>query len=275
MLQHHYLLPLRRNYLPEKVHQQNTLGDPPTQRRPPVATRGSSPSTTLTDGASDTTCSGPTLSDDSMFDITGRDSLVSVHSSILENLSISGICEREEEPRVSVPPNRPRMVDSQTSPMSSPSDNTSRRCGQEVRPRQHAVECDWCNRWQHRKCGTGITQTAYREAMRLGEVTYVCRPCIDAEAMDNEMPVLEITATVPQVDDDDAGDDHPIPLLEESVPSDESETLFEGSTTDATRRLVDYISRQWVHSGSFEPSDWSVFRQDSVPTTTLKVTTTA
>ncbi|KAH3830727.1 hypothetical protein DPMN_103978 [Dreissena polymorpha] len=67
-------------------------GDPPTQRRPPVATRGSSPSTTLTDGASDTTCSGPILSDDSMFDITGRDSLVSVHSSILENLSISGIC---------------------------------------------------------------------------------------------------------------------------------------------------------------------------------------
>ncbi|XP_052267909.1 uncharacterized protein LOC127869408 [Dreissena polymorpha] len=102
-------------------------GDPPTQRRPPVATRGSSPSTTLIDSASDTTCSGPTLSDDSMFDITGRDSLVSVHSSILENLSISGVCEIEEEPRVSVPPNRPRMVDSQTSPMSSPTDNTSRR----------------------------------------------------------------------------------------------------------------------------------------------------
>ncbi|KAH3874538.1 hypothetical protein DPMN_037783 [Dreissena polymorpha] len=102
-------------------------GDPPTQRRPPVATRGSSPSTTLTDGASDTTCSGPTLSDDSMFDVTRRDSLVSVHSSILESLSISGVCEIEEEPRVSVPPNRPRMVDLQTSPMSSPTDNTSRR----------------------------------------------------------------------------------------------------------------------------------------------------
>ncbi|KAH3890417.1 uncharacterized protein LOC127867235 [Dreissena polymorpha] len=40
------------------------------------------------------------------------------------------------------------------------------------------------------------------------------------------------------------------------------ETLFERATTDATRRLVDYISRQWVHGGSFEPSDWSVFRQD-------------
>ncbi|KAH3746325.1 hypothetical protein DPMN_180732 [Dreissena polymorpha] len=100
-------------------------GDSPTQRHPPVATRGSSPSTSLTDGASDTTCSGPTKSDDSMFDVTGRDSLVSVHSSILENLTISGVCQIEEEPRVSVPPNRPRMVDSQTSPMSSPTDNTS------------------------------------------------------------------------------------------------------------------------------------------------------
>ena len=102
-------------------------GDRPTQRRPPVATRGSSPSSTLSDGASDTTCSDTTLSDNSMFDVTGHDSLVSVHSSILENLTISRVCEIEEEPRVSVPPNRPRMVDSQTSPMSSPSDNTSRR----------------------------------------------------------------------------------------------------------------------------------------------------
>ncbi|XP_052269926.1 uncharacterized protein LOC127871225 [Dreissena polymorpha] len=59
--------------------------------------------------------------------------------------------------------------------------------------------------------------------MRLGEITYVCRPCIDAEALDNEMPVLEISATVPQVDDDDdAGDDRPMPLLEVSVPSHES-----------------------------------------------------
>ncbi|KAH3723749.1 hypothetical protein DPMN_049543 [Dreissena polymorpha] len=62
-----------------------------------------------------------------MFDVTGRDSLVSVHSSILENLTISGVCEIEEEPRVSVSPYRPRMVDSQTSPMSSRADNTSRR----------------------------------------------------------------------------------------------------------------------------------------------------
>ncbi|KAH3858703.1 hypothetical protein DPMN_101329 [Dreissena polymorpha] len=33
------------------------------------------------------------------------------------------------------------------------------------------------------------------------------------------------------------------------------ETLGQRATTDATRRLVD-------GSGSFQPSDWSVFRQD-------------
>ncbi|KAH3812297.1 hypothetical protein DPMN_140725 [Dreissena polymorpha] len=39
-----------------------------------------------------------------MFDVTGHDSLVSVHSSILENLTISGVCKIEEQLRVSVPP---------------------------------------------------------------------------------------------------------------------------------------------------------------------------
>ncbi|KAH3728389.1 hypothetical protein DPMN_054345 [Dreissena polymorpha] len=55
----------------------------------------------------------------------------------------------------------------------------------------------------------------------------------NAEALDNEMPVLEISVD----DDDDAADDRPMPLLEVGVPSDESETLFERSKTEATRRL--------------------------------------
>ncbi|KAH3897526.1 hypothetical protein DPMN_021714 [Dreissena polymorpha] len=59
----------------------------------------------------------------------------------------------------------------------------------------YAVECDWCNRWQHLKFGTGITQTAYREAMLFCEVTYVCHPCRDAEALVNEMPALEISVS--------------------------------------------------------------------------------
>ncbi|KAH3772933.1 hypothetical protein DPMN_174280 [Dreissena polymorpha] len=38
------------------------------------------------------------------------------------------------------------------------------------------------------------------------------------------------------------------------------ETLELMATTDATRRLVVYIRRQWVHGRSFQPRDWSVFR---------------
>jgi len=31
------------------------------------------------------------------------------------------------------------------------------QCGKEVRPRQHAVDCDWCGQWTHRQCGTGMS----------------------------------------------------------------------------------------------------------------------
>ena len=30
------------------------------------------------------------------------------------------------------------------------------QCGKEVRPRQHAVDCDWCGQWQHRRHTPGV-----------------------------------------------------------------------------------------------------------------------
>jgi hypothetical protein len=35
-------------------------------------------------------------------------------------------------------------------------------CYNDVRPRQHALECDSCLRWQHRTCGSGVTVLEYR-----------------------------------------------------------------------------------------------------------------
>jgi len=32
------------------------------------------------------------------------------------------------------------------------------KCNKEVRQRQQALECESCMRWQHRVCGTGISQ---------------------------------------------------------------------------------------------------------------------
>ena len=38
-------------------------------------------------------------------------------------------------------------------------------CTEDVRRRQHALKCDGCDKWQHRKCkagDTGITLEEYR-----------------------------------------------------------------------------------------------------------------
>ena len=37
-------------------------------------------------------------------------------------------------------------------------------CGLHVRPKQHAVQCDGCDLWQHKTCDTGITLLQYRTA---------------------------------------------------------------------------------------------------------------
>ncbi|XP_060552743.1 uncharacterized protein LOC132714028 [Ruditapes philippinarum] len=48
--------------------------------------------------------------------------------------------------------------------------------------RQEAVTCDTCDRWQHRKCKTGITQAQYRRAIREGEdLNFLCRGCIQLQ----------------------------------------------------------------------------------------------
>ena len=39
-------------------------------------------------------------------------------------------------------------------------------CAKEVTSRQEALLCDGCDRWQHRRCQTGITREDYRAAVR-------------------------------------------------------------------------------------------------------------
>ena len=51
-------------------------------------------------------------------------------------------------------------------------------CAEEVTSRQEALLCDGCDRWQHRRCQTGITREQYREAVRSGlEVIWRCLYC--------------------------------------------------------------------------------------------------
>jgi len=54
-------------------------------------------------------------------------------------------------------------------------------CYKVVTARQHALECDNCQRWVHRLCGTGISYSQYRGIMdRLrygGTFPWMCQSC--------------------------------------------------------------------------------------------------
>ena len=63
-------------------------------------------------------------------------------------------------------------------------------CQQSVRPRQEGLQCDGCLRWQHRKCGTGIGQSDYRNAVNNGaSIDWRCLTCDLAEPI----PLAEST----------------------------------------------------------------------------------
>ena len=59
-------------------------------------------------------------------------------------------------------------------------------CDQFVRPRQEALLCDGCERWQHRTCQTGISQQDYREAVR-------SEKSIDWRCVECEGPIMNST----------------------------------------------------------------------------------
>ena len=62
-------------------------------------------------------------------------------------------------------------------------------CSQEVTSRQEALLCDGCDKWQHRRCQTGITRVEYRTAVRSGlEVIWRCLYCSDTST-----PIAEST----------------------------------------------------------------------------------
>ena len=51
-------------------------------------------------------------------------------------------------------------------------------CGRTVRPRQEALCCDGCNKWQHRTCDTGISREMYRLAVRSKHnIDWRCNNC--------------------------------------------------------------------------------------------------
>ena len=62
-------------------------------------------------------------------------------------------------------------------------------CNNIVTGRQQAIQCEQCDLWQHRMCGTGVTLQEYRDAMQNG-LEWVCGPCL--EAANAEEPEHEV-----------------------------------------------------------------------------------
>ena len=67
-------------------------------------------------------------------------------------------------------------------------------CAFPVRPCQEGLQCDSCNRWQHRTC---ISQTQYRAAVHAEElIDWSCNLCKNAmAALEEYPPDLESTKT--------------------------------------------------------------------------------
>ena len=69
-------------------------------------------------------------------------------------------------------------------------------CGNEVRPRKQALQCDDCGFWQHRICGTGIDQATYRLAIIRGRIDWLCVACsLAASNPSDQVPAAESTRT--------------------------------------------------------------------------------
>ncbi|KAI0227998.1 hypothetical protein LSAT2_021486 [Lamellibrachia satsuma] len=61
-------------------------------------------------------------------------------------------------------------------------------CNKLVRPRQQALQCDDCDRWQHRVCQTGLTQRRYRQLVAddSNSDIWQCSVCCGRQVADKE-----------------------------------------------------------------------------------------
>ena len=68
-------------------------------------------------------------------------------------------------------------------------------CRSVVRPRQQALECDACKRWQHRLCDSNVSEARYRDACAVGRLRWLCSEC-DGRAA-NPAPVAAAAIAAP------------------------------------------------------------------------------
>ena len=60
-------------------------------------------------------------------------------------------------------------------------------CAQIVTSRQEALLCGECDRWQHRRCHTGVDRATYRQAARNGQdISWTCLCCKDETPVNHQ-----------------------------------------------------------------------------------------
>ncbi|XP_027052547.1 uncharacterized protein LOC113679779 [Pocillopora damicornis] len=106
-------------------------------------------------------------------------------------------------------------------------------CKKLVRARQQGLQCDGCNRWQHRVCGTGISLADYREAVQTDSpIDWCCAECMSESLLPvaESTPVDFVANSVLESDIDE-------PTADETVPdsmaadSSDSESVRDRSST--------------------------------------------
>ena len=69
-------------------------------------------------------------------------------------------------------------------------------CKEAVRTRQEGLQCDGCDRWQHRTCNSGVSQKDYRAAVQSRQdIDWRCVDCLNMSA-GILLPVAESTRIV-------------------------------------------------------------------------------
>ena len=67
------------------------------------------------------------------------------------------------------------------------------RCVKTISTRQQSLQCSSCHKWQHRTCGSGITQDAYRAAIRLQTpLDWTCSNCATEATEDLASQLLDL-----------------------------------------------------------------------------------
>ena len=73
-------------------------------------------------------------------------------------------------------------------------------CMKDISSRQQGLQCDGCSKWQHRTCNSGVSQDAYRQAIRLGTplcwTCASCQPIAEASAMLQDLSVRPAKSTI-------------------------------------------------------------------------------